>query len=189
MSVDRIGWVTFWFLAALGFVFGCVGLAHGAAPTLTERMVLVQPSIASVSDKPVDATQLAEAIARVPHVTREWAALMLAVAAHESALSDRIRRGECRPRECDGGAAWSLWQQHRNKLNGASWGSTDIGVQTAEAARALRRSFYRCNGGSRKLGPDWVARTVSAYAGLPCDAVWPGLKVRLATYERVRSRL
>lgn len=176
-------------LAALGLLFGVVGLLHASSLSLTEQIVAVQPSLASKTDEPVDADELARAIASVPKVNRDWAALMLAVAAHESALSDRIRRGECRPKECDGGRAWSLWQQHRNKLNAASWGSPDLGVQTAEAARALRRAFYQCNGGGRPLGADWVARTISAFAGHSCDAIWPGLESRLVTFKRVRRAL
>ncbi|MEO8917628.1 MAG: hypothetical protein ABI488_09400, partial [Polyangiaceae bacterium] len=57
--------------------------------------------MASKKDEPVDPRELAEAIAAVPKISREWAALILTVAAHESALSARIARGEYRDFEGD----------------------------------------------------------------------------------------
>jgi hypothetical protein len=174
-------------LATLGLVFACVGLLHAGAPTLIERLVAVQPSLASKKDEPVDAAELADAIVAVPKLTSDWAALLLTVAGHESALSRRIAEGRCRPLECDRGLAWGAYQQHRNAFNADVWGSPDIRVQTTEAARALRSAFYQCNRGA--LRKDWVARTINAYAGRSCDAVWPGLQSRLATFKRVRARL
>lgn len=185
----RIGWSVVLFLAALALGMACSALVHASAPSLADSLVAAQGPLQSRSDEPVDPRELAEAIMATPRINRDWAALMLIVAAHESALSDRIRRGDCRPKECDGGAAWSLWQQHRNALNAAAWGSPELSVQTAEAARGLRRAFYQCNGGGRPPGPDWVSRTLNAFAGRPCDATWTGLESRLATFKRVRARL
>ncbi len=183
MHVDRIGWLTFWFLAVLGFVFGVVGIAHGNTPTLTERL-------ASKTDPPVDAAELANAITSVPRVTREWAALLLTIAHHESALSARIAAGDCRPHECDRGKAFGLYQQHKNTFNASVWGSTDIRVQTLEAARALRSAFYSCGVTPAKLPrADWASRTLNCYAGRSPDAVWPGLDARLVTFKQVSSRL
>lgn len=161
--------------------------AHAGALTLHEKIVAVQPSLASKTDDPVDAVELASAITATPKITADWAALILTVAGHESALSARIAAGQCRPKECDHGAAWGLFQAHKNALNAAVWGSPDVRVQTTEAARALRSAFYQCNHG--RLQPDWIERTLNAYAGRSCDAVWPGLKTRVATFKRVRGRL
>jgi len=97
------------------------------------------------------------------------------------ALSARIARGEYRDFEGDSfrnrdgkvqHRAWGLWQAHRNRLNDAAWGSPDIGVQTQEAARALRRAFYTCNGGSHPRA-DWVRSTLTSYSGRNCDATCP----------------
>jgi hypothetical protein len=148
---------------------------------------MAAPSFGSQVEPIVEPADLAAAVASVPHVTREWAALLLTVASHESALSARIARGECRDNECDHGAAWGLWQQHRNALNSEVWGSENVAVQAGEAARALRRAFYTCQSGP--LRPDWVARTLNAYAGHSCDAIWPGLQARLATFQRALRRL
>jgi hypothetical protein len=189
-KADKVGWCVVLFLAALALaMFFTAVSAHASAPTLTERIVAVQPSLASRTDEPVDAAELASAIVAVPKLTRDWAALILTIGGHESALSARIAAGNCRPRECDHGAAWGLFQSHKNKLNADVWGSPDIRVQTLEAAAMLRRAFYTCNGGGGPLRRDWVARTINAYAGHSCDAVWSGLEARLTTFARVRGRL
>ncbi|MEO7037446.1 MAG: hypothetical protein ABI548_26065, partial [Polyangiaceae bacterium] len=75
--------------------------AGAAAPSLIERLIKAQAPLASKKDQPVDPRELAEAIAAVPKIGREWAALILTVAAHESALSARIARGEYRDFEGD----------------------------------------------------------------------------------------
>ncbi len=171
--------------------------AGAAAPSLIERLITAQVPLQSKTDPPVDAQALAEAIASVPKVSREWAALILTVAAHESALSARIARGEYRDFEGDSfrnrqgkveHRAWGLWQAHKNHLNEAAWGSPELSVQTEEAARALRRAFYTCNGGGR-AHDDWVRSTLSSYSGRRCDASWPGLEKRVATYEHVLRAL
>jgi hypothetical protein len=162
--------------------------AQAGQPSFEERLVDAQKLLQSKSDEPVDPAELAAAIAALPRVNRDWAALVLTIGGHESALSARIARGECKPLECDHGAAWGLFQQHKNTFNADVWGSPDIGVQTREVARALRSAFYTCNGRGA-LRPDWIARTINGYAGHSCDAVWPGLEQRLATYKRVRARL
>jgi hypothetical protein len=180
---------------AVGLWF--TSFAGASAPTLIERLVNAQTPLQSKLDEPVDARELATAIASVPKITREWAALILTVAGHESALSARIARGEYKDYEGDSyrnregkveHRAWGLWQAHRNRLNDASWGSPDINVQTEEAARALRRAFYTCNGGG-KAHSDWVRSTLNAYSGRRCDATWPGLAKRLTTYQHVLQAL
>lgn len=183
--------------AAFAIALWFTSFAGAAAPSLIERLVAAQKPLQSKQDEPVDPRELATAIAAVPKISREWAALILTVAAHESALSARIARGDYRDFEGDSfrnregkvqHRAWGLWQAHRNKLNDAAWGSPDIGVQTEEAARALRRAFYTCNGGGHSQA-DWVRSTLSSYSGRRCDADWPGLDRRLATYQRVLRAL
>ena len=183
--------------AAFAIFLWFTSFAGAQAPSLIERLVTVQKPLQSKQDEPVDPRELAAAIAAVPKINREWAALILTVAAHESALSARIARGEYRDFEGDSfrnregkvqHRAWGLWQAHRNKLNEAAWGSPDIAVQTEEASRALRRAFYQCNGGGRSHA-DWVRSTLSSYSGRRCDADWPGLDKRLTTYQRVLRAL
>jgi hypothetical protein len=180
---------------AIGLWF--TSFAGAAAPSLMERLITAQAPLQSKIDEPVDARELATAIANVPKITREWAALILTVAAHESALSARIARGEYKDYEGDSyrnregklqHRAWGLWQAHKNRLNDSAWGSTDITVQTEEAARALRRAFYTCNGKGRSHS-DWVRSTLNAYSGRRCDASWPGLEKRLKTYQHVLHAL
>jgi hypothetical protein len=181
--------VTLFALAVLALCLWYASVAHAETrrPTFIDRLVSAQAGLQSKRDEPVDALELANAVARLPHISGEWAALILTVAGHETALSARIARGDCKSWECDSGKAWGLYQIHRNALNADSWGSPDIGVQTSEAARALRRAFYTCQHGP--LRADWVARTINAYAGHSCDAIWPGLTRRVATFERLRRRL
>jgi len=180
---------------AIGLWF--ISVAGASAPSLIERLVTAQRPLQSKLDEPVDAHELATAIASVPKITREWAALILTVAGHESALSARIARGEYKDYEGDSfrnregkiqHRAWGLWQAHKNRLNDAVWGSPDVTVQADEAARALRRAFYQCNGGGRS-GGDWVRSTLNAYSGRRCDASWPGLEKRLQTYQQVLRQL
>lgn len=174
----------------------CSGVAHASALTLVDRMELAQPAFRSRKEEPVDARALAEAIGKTPNLTPDWAALMLTVAVHESGLAKRIAENRCLNWECDsrqvkGAIEWraaGLWQQHRNKLNELTWGSTDLEVQAADAARMLRAAFYRCNP-KGALRPDWVVATLSAYAGQSCDRRWAGLEARLATWQRLRRRL
>jgi hypothetical protein len=185
--------------ATFAIVLWFTSFAGATAPTLIERLVTAQAPLQSRSEEPVDPHALAEAIASVPKISREWAALILTVAAHESALSARISRDEYRDFEGDSfrsrdgkvqHRAWGLWQAHKNRLNDAAWGSPDLKVQTREAARALRRAFYTCNGAAHPhTDVDWVRSTLSSYSGRRCDAVWPGLDKRLATYERVLHSL
>ena len=191
-SEQKVGWLTIAFLVALAIaMIVSAQIAHAepaSRPTLVERLIAVQPSLQSLTDEPVDARELAESIAAVPRINLAWAALILTIAHHEATLSARIAANDCKPKECDGGRAWGLYQGHKNLHNADVWGSPDIRVQTLEAARALRRAFYLCNGRG-KLRDDWVARTINGYAGRRCDAAWDGLDKRLATYNRIWRRL
>lgn len=189
---ERIAWFLIVLFVTLGLAFALLGIhpAYGSTPTLTERLVTAQGLLASRRDEPVDAQELATSIATVTKGNRVWSAMILTVAGHESALSKRIADGNCNLKigECDGGRAWGLFQVHKNDLNAEAWGSTDIDVQTREAARMLRSVFHMCNGHGA-LTPDWPARTLSAYAGRRCDERWPGLDKRVATFERLVRQL
>ena len=186
---NRVGWVTLAFLACLGFGLAIAARCNAAPATnFVDRLIAVQPALQSRQEAAVDPRELAEAIAAIPRINATWAALVLTIAAHESALSARIARGECGPHECDGGRAWGLYQGHKNEGNATEWGSPDIRVQTLAAARLLRAVFYLCEGRG-SLSPDWVERTLSAYAGRACDAKWPGLGQRIATFHSLRGRL
>lgn len=187
---NKVGWFTLAFLAALALAMAWSAAAHAEQPPppigLVARLVVAQPALQSRKDTPVDARELAEAIAAIPHVNSEWAALVLTIAAHESALSARIARGDCLAHECDGGRAWGLFQMHRNLHNAEQWGSPDLGVQALAASRALRSSFYQCGGAKH---PDWALRTIRAYAGRGCENPLRGEERRMATFERLRRRL
>ncbi|HEX3776085.1 MAG TPA: hypothetical protein VHV51_16555 [Polyangiaceae bacterium] len=183
--------------ATFAILLWFTSFAGAAAPSLIERLITVQKPLQTKKDDPVDPRELATAIASVPKINREWAALILTVAAHESALSARIARGDYRDYEGDSfknrdgkvqHRAWGLWQAHKNKLNDTVWGSADLAVQTEEAARALRRAFYQCNGRGRSHG-DWVRSTLNSYSGRRCDADWPGLDKRIATYQSILRSL
>lgn len=192
-TTERIGWFLIVTLCALGLLLALLGAArtaHCATPTLTDRLVVAQTSLATKVD-PVDARTLADAIATTTKGNRQWSALLLTIAAHESALSQRIADGRCNLKigECDGGRAWGLFQVHKNENNAAAWGSPDLAVQTTEAARMLRGAFYRCQGPYKELTPDWARRTLSAYAGRACDASWRGLDARAATFAKLSRAL
>lgn len=195
--VQRLGLLTLLGLFLVGVFASCASIAHADAPSLTDRIAALVPSLASKRDEPVDAREFAEAVTAVPRVTREWAALLLTIASAESGLSDRIRRGEFKDYEADSykdadgtvyHKAFGLFQSHRNKINDAVWGSTDIGVQTTEAARALRSAFYSCNPRG-KIRADWVARTINCYAGRGPTDQWTGLDKRLNAYSRILRKL
>lgn len=172
------------FALAFAMLITCATV-HANAPTLSERIVAVVPSIGSKREPTVDAGELAEAVIEVSKGNRQWAALLLTVAAHESALSARIAGGGCRIHECDQGRAAGLFQIHRNEQNVDTWGSTDLAVQTREASRMLRQAFYRCGA----LHEGWQLQTLRAYAGKRCSEPLRGEGERVATYRKVLARL
>lgn len=180
------GWAFLIACAALGLAFGaCGSLAQGGEYSLTDRLVTAQLRLQSKRDEPVDPQALASAIALITKGNRDWSALLLTVAAHESALSARIASGSCKAYECDGGRAWGLYQVHRNALNAAVWGSPDLAEQTRAASRVLRGAFYRC----KDSGVDWPLATLRAYAGNGCSQALKGEDKRVKTFERLRRTL
>ena len=121
---------------------------------------------------------------------KDFQALVIAIAWHESTLSLRIHRGECKPHECDGGRARGPWQQHRHGMSDADWeamhGLENVQHQAVVAAKQLRRSYLTCRGS----GVTWLQGTINNYAGRNCTATgWAGLDERQATWAKVRKRL
>ena len=149
------------------------------------------------AQKQQQAEIIASAISRAAENTRGWpgskrelATLLLTVAWHETRLSLRIHGGQCKPFECDHGRARGLWQLHTHaSLSRERW-LTVAGLDAestfngaAEAALALTRSRHMC----RKRGVDWVAATISAYAGRGCGGGLPDLDARVRTYRRLSA--
>jgi hypothetical protein len=121
---------------------------------------------------------------------KDFQALVIAIAWHESTLSLRIHRGECKPHECDGGRARGPWQQHRHGMTDADWdamhGLENVQHQAVVAAQQLRRSYLTCKGS----GATWLQGAINNYAGRNCTATgWAGLEERQATWAKVRKRL
>jgi hypothetical protein len=184
---QRIGWATVLFLAALALGMALSATVHASALSFEERIAALVPSVASRREASVDAAELASAIADVSKGSPEWAALLLTLAHHETALSARIAGGGCRvdSRECDGGRAWGLLQVHRSTLNAAVWGSTDIRDQVREGSRIARGAFYMC----KRAGVSFPIGVFRAMGGRGCYGTLPGEQQRLATFNRLRRRL
>lgn len=146
-----------------------------------------------VAQKREQAQLIANAISRAaenaqgwPGSKRELATLLLTVAWHETRLSLRIHDGRCKPFECDHGRARGLWQLHTHASLPRDRWLTVAGLDeqstlngAAEAALALTRSRHMC----RQRGSDWVASTISAYAGRGCAGGLPDLAARVKTYR------
>jgi hypothetical protein len=114
---------------------------------------------------------------------RQWQALILTVASHETHFSIRISDGRCKPWECDRGRAAGMMQIHRNTINAADWGDQagDVALQVRLGSDALRRAYHTCS----RSGVNWVTGALNAYAGRRCGATSSGLALRLATYGRL----
>jgi hypothetical protein len=128
----------------------------------------------------VEAVIVAEST-RAPRSPAEWRALMAAVGIHESGFSRRIIDGQCKPHECDRGRARGAWQLHRNAINREQWAEQDgnIELQARLASDQLKRAYWTCPN-------DFPLGAINAFAGKRCNAQWPGLAARLATYRRFR---
>jgi hypothetical protein len=131
------------------------------------------------------AAAVAEVSRDAPRPPREWAALLLTIGYHESTFSLRIHRGECKPYECDRGRARSAWQLHKNLFTAPIWdqlhGLEHTAVQVRAASDALKRAYYTCH----RSGVPWLQGTLNGYAGRRCGAEWPGLDLRVATFNRL----
>ena len=131
------------------------------------------------------AAAVAEVSRDAPRPPREWAALLLTIGYHESTFSLRIHRGECKPYECDRGRARSAWQLHRNLFTAPIWdqlhGIEHTAIQVRAASDALKRAYYTCH----RSGVPWLQATLNGYAGRRCSAEWPGLDLRVGTFNRM----
>lgn len=185
--IERMAWWLARALVVLAVLFLLSALAHADPPTLSDRVVAVQPTYQSHKDPAVDPQEFADAIVPRCKGSREWCAVLLTIAIHEAALSARIARGECDQtiRECDGGLAWGLFQIHKNERNREFWGTPDLKVQAAEASRLARAAFYRC----QKSGVPFPLSTFRAYAGRDCHMPIRGEERRVQTYNQILRRL
>ncbi len=184
MNADRIGWVTLWFLAALGLTLGLAGIARGSAPSLRDNIIAVAPGLSSRSEENVSPAELADAVVSVT-ASRQWAALLLAIGSHESAFRSRIARSECRKGECDGGRAWGVWQIHRSSANADVWGSPSLAIQAREASRIARAGFYLC----RRSEVPFPLSTFRAYAGRGCLRKVYTEESVVSNFNRILGRL
>jgi hypothetical protein len=130
------------------------------------------------------ADEAAKASLGAPRPPREWAALILTVWKHESNLSSRIIRNECKAYECDRGKARGGGQVHRNSLNAADWDASpgNVAIQIKMTDDALRRAHNTC----ARSGVPWDVGTLNAYAGKMCSADWLGLHRRLLSLDALK---
>lgn len=177
--------ITIAILAALGFVFGVIGAVHADAPTLTDRLERAARGLPCPREPQMEPRALAEAIATASHGDRVLAAAMLTTAWVETALADRLRRNECRPRECDSRRAWGSYQRHKNGNNATVWGSQDVRDQATDAARALRSAFYT----AKAAHAPFPAGMFRIYAGRRPDVAIPREALRVSTYAAIRRQL
>lgn len=116
----------------------------------------------------------------------DWRALILAVGMAETHFALRIHDGQCKAWECDRGLARGPFQQHMNAHVRKYWdrltGVENTKVQVRVADAALKRAYYTC-------GRTGLAGAINAYAGKRCDAMWPGLTMRLALQKQIARRL
>lgn len=191
----KAAWIGIFFAVALVFAT-CV--AHGAddGAWVVSGVEKATPEFSTKREPAVDGTELGQAIAKYER-NPDRAAMLFAIAVHESALMARIGRNECRydakHKECDpelhrdGSVtfrAWGLWQQWKNANNASEWGSTSLDVQAKSAVRLLRGAWKRCSG---YPGVPEPLGAIRAYAGRGCDQEVRGEGSRLATYNKVRK--
>jgi hypothetical protein len=165
----------------------CESRANAGAIPLVDRLVKAQSHLPASKKDPeqVDAQELANAINEAALGDPVIAAALLATAWTETTLSDRLRRNECRPLECDRGRAWGLWQQHKDGFNREVWGSPDVAVQARHAARAMRYARRTC----QQAGAPFPEGMLRQYGGRRCDSPVPREAVRVATFNQIRARL
>ncbi len=134
---------------------------------------------------------VAEGISRASEGDQRMAALLVAIAKHESGFSRLVHQGDCPKGGCDGGRSATLWQiMHGSWLPRSEW-LTFIGIEVEPttraatyAAKVLRRGLNACKS---------VKGAISLYAtGRTCfwDGKGPhGANARVKTFERVRAKL
>lgn len=182
------------FLAALGLVFGLIGVAHSSALTLHESITTAVSSIGSKREPTVDANEIADAVIDVSKGNRQWIALLLTLGASESAWSERIRLGGYSDhegdsfRDADGTIqhrAWGVLQVHKSTLNASVWGSPVLLDQVREGSRLARGAFYMC----KRAGVPFPLGVFRALGGRGCTSPLPGEEKRMAMYARLVRRL
>lgn len=109
------------------------------------------------------------------------AAFLVALGMHETRFEARLIDGDCKPWECDHGAARGAFQLHRGAA-GADWELLpgNIDAQARSAVRMVRWAFRVCKtpvGAFRALG------------GLGCDRPLKGEEKRMASFLKARSML
>lgn len=177
-------------LAALALITGTAWATTPRDVTWTRAAVATLPVFAEdvgAAGKAEQLQQLAELVAdsEAPPEwpKREWWAVELLIARHESTMALRIQNGACRAHECDSGKAAGLWQQHEFSWNTAVWSALpgNLPLQVSVANDSLRRAWLTCKGSKVPR----VQATISAYAGQQCGAQWKGLDARLDTFTRL----
>ncbi len=191
-------------LVALALITGTAFASAQPAQVLRVRLALsripMTPEDRVSESRAAELDALATSIAAVsdqaPRSPVEWSSLHVAVGSNETNFAGRLLRGECRleKRECDAARgrdgklyarARGYGQVWRNAHNGETWDAaeTDIVAQTKLVDDQLRRAYWTCS----RSGTPWLVGTLNAYKGVRCDAVWPGLAKRIATYNAAVS--
>lgn len=152
---------------------------------MVDRLVAAQRGLLAPSEEKADPQALARAIASASKGDRILAAAMLATAYVETALSDRLRRNECRPKECGRGRAWGIFQIHKDAYTANTWGSPDVDVQSTAAARKMKSAFYKAKNAHAPF-PEGMFR---AYGGRRVDSSVPREALRVSTFNQVLGHL
>jgi hypothetical protein len=161
-------------------------LGLGAEPySLADRLERAARGLPCPKEPQQDAHALAQAIAAASRGDRTLAAAMLTTGWAETALADRLRRNERRPRECDSRRAWGTFQRHKNQNNAELWGSVEIDVQATDAARALRSAYYT----AKAAGAPFPAGMFRLYAGRRHDVAIPREALRVSTFNSILRQL
>lgn len=160
--------------------------AASAEPyNMVDRLVAAQRGLLAPREEKTDPVALARSIASASKGDRILAAAMLATAYVETALSDRLRRNECRPKECDRGRAWGLYQIHKDGYTTDVWGSPDVDAQSIAAARKMKSAFYTAKNAHAPF-PEGMFR---AYGGRRVTATVPREALRVSTFNQVLGHL
>jgi hypothetical protein len=152
---------------------------------LVDRLVLAQRGLIAPREEKTDPEALARAIASAAKGDRILAAAMLATAYVETALSDRLRRNECRPLECDRRRAWGLYQIHKDGYTSEVWGSSDVNDQSTAAARKMKNALHTARDAHAPF-PEGMFR---AYGGRRVDSTVPREALRVSTFKQVLGHL
>ncbi len=153
---------------------------------MVDRLVAAQRDLQAPREPKTEPEALARALATASKGDRILAAAMLATAYVETALSDRLRRNECRPKECDHRLAWGLYQLHKDSYTESVWGSPDVTLQSEAAARKMKSAFYM----AKAAHAPFPAGMFRIYGGRRPDATTlPREALRVSTFNRVMAHL